>query len=320
MPEDKKPQRKMTEVTLDSHTRPDYEGDQNLLDQILHADQDIITPFQACKLPSLGLYYNWNGIDSCEVRAMNKQVEMMLTKPGMAQDGSAVDKMLEYCCRFPDNMSPLDLLVGDRNYLMYVIRGITHGNMYKFTTTCPNAECGEAGIYEFDLNGLSESIVYASPEIKEPYRLVLPHFTQTFGKEVYVGMRFLRGSDLYKSLHDYKMNKAMLTGGVGGARVRASRAKSSSGPKENVYSKLVEDMTLDCIDNVCGEHDRTKIKMFMERAHSADLEVIRAWLDKYMPSVDMTVTVTCNKCSSDFSIELPMSDYFFRPKKTERVG
>lgn len=314
MPEPEKPsKKKMTEVPVEA-LRSDVQADQSVLDRILNAPAELINPYQKCKLPSLGLYYNWNGLDSCEVRAMNKQVEMMLTKPGAAQDGSAVDKMLEYCCKFPDGMSPLDLLVGDRNYLMYVIRGVTHGNMYKFTATCPDAECGQSGVYEFDLNELTKSITYADPAIKEPCKVVLPHFSEVMGTEVWVGLRFLRGSDLYNSLHDYKMRKAMITGGVGGVRVRTNKANTA--PKENMYSKLAEDMTLELIASVMGETDREKIRLFMEKANSSDLEVIRAWLDKYMPSVDMTVTVTCNQCGKDFNIELPMSDYFFRPKKT----
>ena len=300
----------VNEIPLDLEI-PHRSSDDSVLDEILSLGQDTVTPYSQVKLPSLGLYYDWNGIQSCEVRAMSRNVEKLMTRQDMAQDGTAIDQMLAYCCRFPVPTDPLDLLIGDRMYLMYYIRGLTHGNMYKFSTECGN--CGQGGVYEFNLVDLHKTVIYADPKIKEPHDVVLPVYSERLGREITAGISFLRGRDLYNSLHEYKVQKSMVKGG---GRVRAGNPKAETNDRAMMLDKISDDVTLKSIYSICGVHNPEKVRAIVDQMHSSDVEVIRAFLDQYMPSIDTTVTIQCDKCDKDFAVELPFTEYFFRPKKT----
>lgn len=298
------------EIPLDLDIPRRADGEE-ILDDILGLGQDLVTPYSQVKLPSLGQYYDWGGIQTCEVRAMSRTVEKLMTRQDMAQDGTAIDQMLAYCCRFPAPTDPLDLLIGDRMYLMYYIRGLTHGNMYKFSADCGN--CGQPGIHEFNLVELHNTVIYANPAIKEPHEIELPIYSERLGKSITAGISFLRGRDLYDSLHEYKVNKAMLKGG---GKVRAGRPKHEANDRAMMLDKISDDVTLKSITTICGVHNPAKVKAIVDQMHSSDVEAIRAFLDEYMPSIDTTVTIQCDKCDKDFAVELPFTEYFFRPKKT----
>ena len=44
-----------------------------------------------------------------------------------------------------------------------------------------------------------------------------------------------------------------------------------------------------------------------------DTAAIREWLRENTPGIDSTVTITCPSCDTSFTVELPITESFFRP-------
>ncbi len=60
--------------------------------------------------------------------------------------------MFDVCVELPTPMDHKELLVGDRTFLLYYIRGLTFGNLYKFVSKCP--KCNAEGAHTYDMNEL----------------------------------------------------------------------------------------------------------------------------------------------------------------------
>lgn len=283
-------------------------SNEELLDVILNAPSEKLIPWEECTLPSMGYYYGWqDGV--VKVRAMGQKAEKILATQRLAASGQSIDYLFRECCKFPENFDPAELLLGDRVFLLYFLRGITHGNMYEFAVECPNPECGATQTYSYDLNGLAATIKPANRALgKEPFRVVLPYLSQSMGREVWVGVRFLRAYDA-NDLVARRRN------------VRKTQKKRGPANVNDQARQMVEiDNTLDdnlekLIVNVMGVDDRAKIRQLVNRLHAQDTATIREWVKENTPGIDSTIEIDCQQCGNEFSVELPITDSFFRPSK-----
>lgn len=278
--------------------------------EYLAAPIESVIPWELTELPSKGMYYDWAD-GEIKVRAMSQKAEQVLATQRLAQTGQSIDYLFNECVQLPNNMDPSELLVGDRMYILYYIRGITHGNMYEFGVTCPNDDCGRVSQHTYDLNDLASTIKWADPSIgKEPFDIHLPRMSESVGLDSYAQIRFLRGYDTNEIL----------------AKKRAKR-KMTEGSRSRVYNTNYQKKTIDSIDtslsdnlaklivSVNGVNDQFAIGQFVNKMHAADIAEIREFLKQYTPGIDNTVTISCPECENDFNIQLPISDSFFRPVK-----
>jgi hypothetical protein len=288
-------------------------GPVEVVDAIIAAKPDDLLPWEEASLPSRGIYYGWSG-GTIQVRPWGINVDRILANQRLAQSGQSIDHILATCCMFPDGFDVADLLVGDQIYLLYHLRCITHGNVYDFSTRCPNPDCAETVLLHADLNELANTIIWTDEGLgPEPFQVKLPHLSQVMNRDVTVGVRFLRVRDTHSVLR----NRRTIRKHVGAQTVhfikRGDRSREEKSAPDQGVDILSQNLDL-VVANVMGVvTDRMKIREFMERMHSTDLAVMREWLAEHTPGIQTTVAVTCQSCGMDFDAMLPITEAFFRP-------
>jgi hypothetical protein len=291
----------------------DAASDVDIVDIIARATPEQLIPWEETTLPSKGLYYGWtSGV--VQVKAWSAKIDKILATARLAQTGQSIDYMLKECCRFPDGFDIQDMLVGDQIYLLYYLRGITHGNEYEFATTCPNQQCQQVAAHNIDLNELVNTIVWADESLgSEPFRIDLPYLSKTIGRAVSASIRYLRVRDASQIQRAKKAQNVI--GNTSRARIRPR------GPQQPV-DRSHEEITLDdivtqnietVIVDIMGSTDRFKIRSIVSKMHSTDLAVIREWLQEHTPSIETMVEMQCANCGETHRAMLPITESFFRP-------
>jgi hypothetical protein len=316
MPESEKSHHEMETHVPDNHEilTPGMSNEQ-VLDQILSVPQEKLIPWEECELPSQGLYYGWpDGVIS--VRAMGQKAEKILATQRLASSGQSIDYLFRECAKFPDAFDPSDLVLGDRVFLLYFLRGITHGNLYEFAVACPNQECQQVHTHTYDLNQLAATIRPAKRELgEEPFKVVLPYLSKSVGRDIWVELRLLRAYDANDMIARRKVRKKMV------ARPgRARNANQPVDPRQQQQQQVVLDTALDdnlekVIATILGDGDKMKIRQFVQQLHAQDTATIREWLRENTPGIDNTIKIDCPDCGGDFTVELPITESFFRPVK-----
>lgn len=300
---------------------------EEFVNSLLQAPEDKLIPWEECWLPSKGRFYGWpDGM--VHVRAMGQTAEKILGTQRLAQTGQSIDYLFRECVKFPLGFSPEDLLLGDRIFLLYFLRGITHGNMYEFAVTCPNANCEAVTTHQYDLNELAQTVVWASDHIgSEPFRINLPWMSKATGKDVWVGVRFLRAADANSMLAQRKARKKLMAT-PGGVKTRNPRSMSSlrgGGGAADPRNQQAQNQQLDdtisqnlekIIVNVMGVGDLFVVRQFIQKMHAQDTAAVREWLRENTPGIDNTVNLSCPECGNEFTVELPITESFFRPAKS----
>ena len=285
---------------------------ESLIDEIIGMNQDSFIPWEEISLPSRGMYYGGKlpgGL--CRVRAMGISDDKILATQRLAQTGQSIDYLFRHCVQLTDGMDPLDLLNGDRNFLLYYLRGITHGNNYEFMIKCPN--CGMSSLTTYDLNELAKTIQPPKPELgDEPFKVILPYMSQAMNKEVWVKIRFMRGRDVSAIADRQRFQK----------KVRATNAKQRD---VVIDQSLTENLSLVIVRfgaaDMTGEvSDATKIRAMVDRMHAKDTATIREFLRTNAPGIDTQIEIQCPECAYDFKTDLPITESFFRPTSTGASG
>ncbi|MDP1710860.1 MAG: hypothetical protein Q8K86_00180 [Candidatus Nanopelagicaceae bacterium] len=278
--------------------------------------------WEDCVLPSRGIYYG-EGASSVrtpdlpngavKVRPMGIDVEKIMASRRFGNQ--AVDMMLQHCVRLPEGFDPLDLLIGDRLFLLYYIRGITYGNQYEFIMTCPNDDCHKPSTHNFDLNELARTIKLADPTIdREPFKIVLPFWSSKYGKEVYVLARFARGRDMAMMARRAALQRKAITTKP---RLEIDGADEDHSMDSMDGDAIVQNLNILISEIKAGtdlRKDPFEIKQLVEKLHSSDSSTIRSYLDDKAPGMDPEISVQCPHCSTDIRTALPITEGFFRPK------
>jgi hypothetical protein len=281
-----------------------------LLDVIVSQQPTDLLPWEEVVLPSKGVYYGDavpGGV--VRVRAMGTYADKILATQRLAQSGQSIDYLFQHCVQFPGDFSPLDLLAGDRVFLLYVLRGITHDNNYEFMMKCPHCEATNS--YAYDLNNLASTVTGPDPSIgDEPFRVDLPYMSAMTGREIFVNVRFLRGRDITAMGQRQRFVKKIAPGKVtnsGKPQPRGQRAVTQ------VDDTLVQNLNM-LILGFCGKQvDPDKIAALVERMHSQDTATIREFIKNKSPGIDTTVEFQCKDCDGQIRTELPITESFFRP-------
>jgi hypothetical protein len=295
-------------------------SNEEFITKLLQTPDEQLIPWEECVLPSRGIFYNWPD-GTVKVRAMGQIAEKILATQRLAQSGQSIDYLFRECCQFPDAFDPVNLLLGDRIFLLYYLRGITHGNIYEFAITCPDRDCESVTTHKYDLNELAQTIVWAEPGLgDEPFRVDLPYLTEATGRDVWVSVKFLRAGDANDMLAKKKTKDRMMVR-PGGVKTRQTRGqmRSADPRRQEAENQRIDDTITDNMEkivvNVMGVGDVFTVRSFINKLHSQDTATIREWLRNNTPGIDNTVTVTCTDCGNEFTTELPITESFFRPAK-----
>lgn len=276
---------------------------QDLLDKVLSMSQDELHPWEDVILPSQGLYYDGAVPGGkVQVRPMTLQEDKILATQRLAQSGKSLDIIFKKCLKFPTpDFDPINLLAGDRVFLLYYLRGITHGNEYEFIVRCPNEECGQATTDIYDFNNLASTIKRPNPDLTEPFKVVLPFLSKKVGQEFWVKVRLLRGYDMQAMMNQKKVVRKL----QGGRPIVSSESVDDT-LEENLNMLIVEAM---------GHKDKTKIEQLVGRLHASDTATIREFIRENTPGIDTSITIKCSACGNEVQMELPITESFFRPTK-----
>lgn len=289
----------------------------DLLDFVIQQSPDQFLPWEKIILPSMGLYYDGkipNG--EVEVRPMGLTADKILATARLAQSGQSIDYMFKNCVKFStSDFDPQDLIQNDRMFLLWYLRGITHGNTYEFMVTCSNDDCKAVSNHEYDLNNLSATIkmpIYQS----EPIKVVLPDITKRIGREFYAEVRYPRGRDTLVMQRNQEA-KRRIVGGV-------ARNAKAGGSIQSVTQDTSLDTTVDeylnmLIVKINGVSDRSKINAVIKMFTSGETALIRSVINDSQPGVDTTILIDCPTCHNEMKIQLPITESFFRPTDSRRI-
>ena len=286
-----------------------------LVDLLISKNQDEILPWETCTLPSMGLYYDGRVPDGkVEVRPLGLTADKILATARLTQSGQALDYVYKNHVRFPDkNFNSLDLLSGDRIFLLFYLRGITHGNIYEFSVKCTNDACGIMSTHEYDLMKLQGTFRNAkhAKHPKEPIKIILPHMSKIVGREFWVEARFMRGSDLQAMARKRKFDEK-----ITGKAVRSAKFGEDMSSERVVLDRTIEENLNLMILNVNGVSDRQKVSEVIKRMSAKDTSTVRRVLDEDAPGMDTEIVVTCPNCDTEMRMELPITESFFRPQNS----
>lgn len=276
-----------------------FNGD-NIVDQIIsHSEEDFL-PWEEIQLPSLGLYYGEALPEGkLQVRPMGITAEKILATQRLAATGRSIDLMLKKCVKFPANFGPDDLLLGDKNFLFFYIRGITYGPEYNFLYTCSDKQCGRASEYEGTLHDVR--IRFANPELGiEPFKIELPVLSASTKKKVWAKAKMLRSKESREMMNQISTSR----------RYEDLDAMIDETISSNIARLIVEVGT-----DESSTADREKIQKFVERLHSNDAKIIDKFVEDASPGIETKVKLTCMHCGNEMTGELPITESFFRPSK-----
>jgi len=310
-PEQEKPQEEPKEEPQTSEPTEDQQSDQAVLDDILSKPSDSLIPWEKVTLPSGGVYYDGkipNG--EIEVRGWGIQTDKILATSRLAQSGQSLNHVYKNCIRLPDEFDHMNLLVGDRMFLLYYLRGITYGNEYEFLVECGDEDCGHAWPETYDMNLLAKTITGPNPDIGlEPFKVVLPYFSEYAKREFWVKIRLLRGYDLDAIIGQKRVSRKMRSG----IRSRSKATRTKSTMSADSLDKTIEDNLRMVIVEAMGDRERRKIDQLVSKMHAKDTATIREFLRDNTPGVDASIEVECPECSNVITMDLPITESFFRP-------
>jgi len=246
-------------------------------------------PTEIVDLPSRGHFYPPNSklsTGQLEVKLMTAKEEDILTSPNLLKKGLAVEKLIESLV--VDKDIDLDqILVGDKNALIFAIRRLAYGDTYgPVEITCP--KCSAANKQNVDLSEINykEIDFDAYPKGVNEFEYILPTSKLT------IKFKLLTAAD-----------EKMIERDIEGF---AKLKKESS---SEITTRLKHMITA-----INGDTDKVKIKSFIDNNMLAkDSSAFRQHAKVFSPDVDSRFNFCCTECSNQERVAVPMTVQFFWP-------
>ena len=245
------------------------------------------TTTEMVDLPSEGKFYPdghpLHGCTQLELKVMTTKEEDILLNANYIKNGIVIDKLLKSL--IVDKSVRLDdLLIGDKNALVFAARSSGLGNLYNAKSTCIN--CGESTDVEHDLNELATKEVRTVDWISESadgtFIVQLPK------SGLNVEFKLLTGKE-------EKEIEATL-----------SKRKKHRLPVNHLVLRLQK-----IIVSINGVTDSAQISACLEAMPILDSRRIRLAYDHVLPDLDTTFTHTCPLCDTEQEVGLPLTADFF---------
>lgn len=245
----------------------------------------ISVPSEFVELPSRGMFYPpshpLHRKTSIEIKHMTAKEEDILTSEALIKKGLVLDRLIQSVI-LDKNIDPSSLLVCDRNAILIAIRITGYGPEYEATATCP--ACGQKHDINYDLEQ-AESFEYVKPEDVQ--------FSD-------------RGSCVVKLPKSGDTIEFRLLTGYDEKEVLNSE-------KNSVSSSLVTDQLKSLILTINGNEDIAFINAYVTGMSAFDSRYLRKAIKSSTPSVDLRYNLSCNKCSTESVVEVPIGIKFFWP-------
>lgn len=247
-------------------------------------ETEFEVPTDYVELPSKGAFYA-NRKKTVEVKYLTAEDENILTSGDLIKSGKVLDVLLENAIIDKD-ITPSEMLTGDRNAVLIALRITGYGDEYETKTTCPN--CSEVNEKNILLSQLKNKEMLIEPDSEGLFSVQLPKCKAN------IKFRLLNGSD------ENRLQKASEVG------------KKTIKGKLKVATVLTERYLLQIMD-VNGNRDKTYIKKFIGVMPIADSFFFREYLTEVEPGVDLNYDFECNNCGTHYSQEVPITAKLFWP-------
>ncbi len=235
-------------------------------------------------LPSKGIFYDPAKLKDgrIEVAPMSAREEKLVAGMRGSNIDEVIDSLLSRCIKSP--ITPDELIVTDRFYLLLQLRANSYGEVYNIELTCPY--CETKGKYEVKLPSDLE-VQYSLPDDHEPFRVKLP-------SGVIVGFRLLRGKDL----RDIKSNSDKAT----------SKGYAGEGDPSYLYriAKQIVSINGKSLNMLVAQE-------FVSNMPALDSAALKSAYNKKTPGALTIIKKPCVSCTKEIQTELPMTAEFFRP-------
>ena len=244
-----------------------------------------ITIQENFKLPSNGLVYTKKIDPNIHLRSMTTAVEMRRLQQSDSPYWTLCS-IIDDCGASDCGMSTYDMCLGDYQYLLYMLRVVTHGSNYTVINNCP----------------------YCRSETKEVIPLgELDILEYTSDLDQY------REFNLPKSENKVTLNvqTPRMLDNISD-RAKDVRKKSKSGKVDNTLLYTLAAL----IETVDGkEMDDVELEKWLTQLPLADTNAILQYSDKFNNSigVDTEIICTCPVCGLSYTSRLKTTNEFFRP-------
>lgn len=232
-------------------------------------------------LPSKGVFYG-DQLPGGEVvvQPMTIKEEKLLANP--ATDRSElINTLVESCVELPFGID--ELLVGDKLFLLFMIRAVSYGSKYGFELKCPS--CGTKNVHEIKVPE-EMGLRVLGPEDTEPFFTELP----VCGRKV--GLRLLRVKD------ERYVERQM------------KRQKNQPVFYDEYCTRLaLHVVTVD--DNELSTMDCLE---FVSNLYSQDSLAISSSIEEMDCGPDLLLNVQCPRCGDETEEAMPLTVEFFRPR------
>jgi hypothetical protein len=284
-------------------------GGKSIIDQLADSDPEELLQWEDFWLPSKGIYYNGRIPEGkVQIKPMGLIADKIMATGRLVQTFQSIDWLFKHHVKLPEGFETSELLSTDRTFILFGLRGITHGNEYEFSITCTNDDCKRKSIHKYDLNELQNHI-RGPVHTSEPVHVTLPGLTKlskqlNYDGEIYADVRFLRGSDT-RSLEQ----KRREYNNIRNKSVHAKNQKS-----EISLNQIIEDNIKLAIVSINGDTDRRKIEQMVRKMTQSDTAAIRNVIENECPGLDTEIVIACPHCENEMEMELPITETFFRPE------
>lgn len=239
--------------------------------------------YEVIDLPSRGWGYPEGSVlSSGQVRLKlpTGKNEALLSSQNLIKKGIMIDEFLRSLIL--ENFQLEDLLMGDKNYLVFAARRMTYGNDYKAQVEC--VKCGKPTELKVDLAKFQPK---ETPELFEcPKEQVVFEFTMPVsGKKV-----------LFK---------------LSDGHVEKQTEQRMTAMKKPQLEILIRTATL--IQQIDGKTGFNEILKELLEAPSKDTFALRNHLQKMSPDINIKVRHECDKCYREQEVVIPLTVDFFWP-------
>ena len=251
------------------------------------------TPTEIVDLPSQGLFYPKNspmyGKKTIEIRYMTAKDEDILTSPTLLRKGLAIERMLQNII-IDNDVNTTDMLIGDKNALLFAARVTGYGRSYEAEVTCAN--CGHEHDHYFDLAEYVDNYKFTDPsESKFELTDNGTMMVQLPTTKVMIEMRFMTGQD-----EDFLQKSAN----------KQSKLNLGDSVLTNMFKRLVISAN--------GVQNPTEIGQFIDNMPAIDARYLRAAYSNVAPNVQFVSAVECPQCGEHTETEVPITAGFFWPQ------
>lgn len=244
-----------------------------------------ITIQENFKLPSNGLVYNRKIDPNVHLRSMTTAEEMRRLQQSDSPYWTLCS-IIDDCGAIDCGISSYDMCLGDYQYLLYMLRVVTHGSMYTVVNNCPY--CRSETKETIPLDQLD--VLEYSSDLEQYKEFILPK------SQVSVSLN-VQTPRMLDTISE---------------RAKDVRKKSKSGKVDNTLLYTLTSL-IDKVDN--RSMDDIELEKWVVQLPLADSNAILQYSDKFNTSIgiDTEIICTCPICGLSYTSRLKTTNEFFRP-------